>query len=822
MQKLSKIHLTLIGALALAGCDNVGGSSENSQVRQNKLTISNTPVFPHSGNSDVYALLLSNHSDRELKLMGSKLNELQSEDSDSDDLKANLNKAQLAKANPISELVDLSACQTIAANSNCIVTVNLPKGVANGYFDFSLNYTDSHDKAYKVDKLIVFNAEMTPTDGMIMSKQYLESMVVNSDKYTVAIPFQLTDDFESIAIRQHGVSPSGYNQIICDSRQVGESADNSRGYAHSNSCTALIELNAHEANPELSLAATDTSGLERFVEIKSSVLYGNYPELIFTGSPVVLTNGSTKSVTIKNIGTQVAKDIQLTETGDTASFSITKTSCAGKSLENNATCFVQYKAQGSKDAANLIQSVSYKGDDGVDTRIFSGNFPVYLNRLANLRRPSISSVTPTSSTTEVFPEQLERFSIAFDQPINASSIYSPGTAPMGIVSGTSLGGCASYNYITATSISCTLTATALNAMIGDTSFGLNSGKFKNSVGNLLQTSPRYNYVVRHHRNPRVSYITNTSQTFKPDDTIKIKVDLDSSRYNSVANRYRFDAKSRYTITRNGCQTTNTNSCTIELDYKIPSAGQLTGSGTIRHTLPQQMLAISPTNGNKPSELLINHSLTVTVNKLPATHITVQQLKDDFMKRMFCVSQNKSSGVGFCSFDGLVKYFKSDYDRNYQWVFRTYNRFNGNSSWKTRCIPNDTGSVTSCHLNHDNYFFWSEVNGIRFAVFEFSSRQLYEFVDTMNKKPSPSQGAIDLGVADNPIAIGINDFSGAPVAYSKLGMPYYLVLIPKGKDIRTNPPGTIYVGRFCAQIGTNDPNQIGPQVDFSCKHLPPEQ
>jgi hypothetical protein len=372
---------------------------------------------------------------------------------------------------------------------------------------------------------------------------------------------------------------------------------------------------------------------------------------------------------------------------------------------------------------------------------------------------------------------------------------------MGIVSGTSLGGCNSYNYITATSISCTLTTAALNAMIGDTSFGLNSGKFKNSVGNLLQSSPRYNYVVRHHRNPRVSYITSTSQTFKPDDTIKIKVDLDSSRYNSVANRYRFDAKAGYTITRNGCQTTNTPSCTIELDYKIPSAGQLTGSGNIRHTLPQQMLTIAPTTGNKPSELLVNHSLTVTVNKLPATHTIIPELTRDFLQGYSTIWHEWTGNIG-ATIPGLAKYINTTYHLDYVSVVRSYNRFNGRSS-----LP-FIGFTTIQPTGHN------DPNNPRFSVVYGGDRQAV----VLNNTPSQDQGLIDQGVSSQPQIISIKimgrtTFIPDP---SKISV-FYLLLIPKGQDIYSNPPGTIYIGRICVT-----PIMSVQASDRYCKHLPPEQ
>lgn len=618
MQKLSKIHLSLISALALVGCDNVGGGSENSQVRQNKLTISNTPVFPHSGSGDVYALVLSNHTKEDMQLTNSQLKGISPSDEDSaDDISSKLQLAKSLKAIQLTDLIDLSACQTIKAGANCIVTIELPKQVASGYFDFSLQYTDSNAKAYTVDKLVIFNAGMVANDGVILTNQYIESVVVNSDKYTLAIPFQLTDDFESIAIRQHQVAPTGYNQIICNNQGIDSKTNNSSKYVRNNSCTVLIELDSHQANPELALATTKLNGLTRFIEVKSSVLYGNYPELVIIGTPAILTNASSKAITIKNIGTQIAKDLQLTETGDIASFTVTKTHCAGKSLENNQQCFIKYQAKGNKQTATITQSVSYKGDDGLDTRMFSAKYPVYINKVANLKRPDNKNtvVEPPRITNngaiEYFPEEIESVKVKFDQPINASSLFANGGA-LGYKENGAFRPCESILFLTESQVSCKFKSSDLQQMIGLSRFEIIKANIKNSAGSL-QNAPLelwYEYTVRHHRNPRVSAITNTSQTFKPGDTIKLDINLDSSRY-SANNRYRFNAQSGYTITSNTCQT-GTNGCRIEVEYKIPDASQLSGSGTIQHTLPQHILSIVPASGSKPNELLILNSLIVGV------------------------------------------------------------------------------------------------------------------------------------------------------------------------------------------------------------------
>lgn len=821
MQKLSRIHLTLIGAaLALAGCDNVGGTPKNSQVRQNKLTISNTPVFPHSGNGDVYALLLSNHTDQELKLGSLKLNELNSvgQDENASELKDNLNKAQLAKANQINELVDLSACQSIAANSNCIVTIKLPKSIASGYFDFSLNYSDSHDKAYKVDKLIVFNAEMTPTDGIIITSQHLESMVVNSDKYTVAIPFQLTDDFESINIRQHGANPSGYNQIICNNSSDNEDIK-SQSYAHNSNCTALIELNGHEQKPELSLATTDANGLERFVEIKSNVLYGNYPELVAIGAPLIMRAPSLSTINIKNIGTQTAKDIQLSQTGDTSVFTVFNSSCKGRALENNGQCFMQYQqVSGNKqDTATLIQTVTYKGDDGLGTRIFSTKYAVHLNKVTSLKAPNQNNTTVSpahraiDSQREYFPEELENITTTFDQPINASGLYLNGGGMGVLLAGTSTGvtfnGCEGYTYLTPGSIVCKLSAFHLTMLASEVTFEVR-GQLGNSAGalqNASQASQReFKYVVRHHRNPSVSYVTSTTQTFKPGDTIKLTVTLDTSIYNRMA-RYRFNAAAGYIITNSmPCRTTTTTRCTIDVDYKIPAAAQLPGSGTIRHTLPQKILDIVPsTSGSKTSTLTVSHNLTVSVSKLPGNHIMIQQLKDDFLSSGYTMWAGFRINILY--FTGLFKYHGTTYSKNYKWVLRSYNRFNGRSS--TPLFKGTSGEGVSGDP------------GIGLIV----SLPSWTPPSPLNNLPGAGQGSIDPGVFEK----------GPPIEYWKytkndwmasisINAVIYLVLIPLGEDIHANPPGTIYVGRICLPGPAHTSMSISSVGGTYCRDLPPEQ
>lgn len=789
MQKLSKIHLSLIGALALIGCDNVGGTGENSQVRQNKLTISNTPVFPHSGNGDVYALVLSNHTKEDMQLTNSQLKGISPSNEDSaDDISSKLQLAKSLKATQLTDLIDLSACQTIKAGANCIVTIQLPKQVASGYIDFSLQYTDSKSKPYTVDKLIVFNAEMLAKDGVVLTNQYIESIVVNSDKYTLAIPFQLTDDFESVAIRQHGVAPTGYNQIICNNQANDDKINTSGKYARNNSCTALIELDGHEANPELGLATSDASGLERFIEIKSSVLYGNYPELIALGAPVILRTASTQPIYIKNIGTQAAKDIQLAEAGDTASFTVSKTQCAGKTLENNQQCFVQYQqAKGSNQTASITQTVSYKGDDGLDTRMFSIKYPVYINKVAPLKRPDQRNTTvlpahrAIDAQKEYFPEELENITVTFDQPINASGLYQfPGG--MGTTLSQGYSGCEGYTYLAPGTIICKVSAWNLNLMFGDTPFEIRTSQLGNSAGLIANATSAhiYNYVVRHHRNPRVSAITNTSQTFKPGDTIRLRIDLNTSQY-SANSRYRFNPQSGYTITSNNCNT-STNGCRIEVEYKIPDANQLPpGSGTISYTLPPHILSIIPASGSKPTELQVrNNNLTVSVTKLPAIHIAVNPTVEYwFSQGMFCSKPYNLPGARSCSirhiefYEGILAIYPK-----HVLVVRSYNRFNGRSS-----------------------------------ALGFFSTNL-----SLNNKPSQSQGEIDPGVwTGNNIITHKNGNWAGPLS------TFYVLLIPEGEDITTNPPGTVYIGRYCIPRFPTSSSSTGANADAPyCKHLPPGQ
>jgi hypothetical protein len=362
---LSIVKVLLI-LTALNGCGSGSTNTATANIRQAGVTISASPVFPYDPlTANQYTLLVSNHTAQEVSLLGSKI----------------LNSS-LPESVKLSEIVDTSSCQELAAGANCSLSVKLPYVKTNGYLDFSLDYQDKLTaKNYPITKLIAFSRNITENNGMLYSLKYSEKIIVNSDKFTFALPLSLKQDYAKLELQLAGQKASGYSTINCDHES---------SYSKYSNCTAIVELDGHIAYPKLSLKTTDKNGLENIINLNLSVEFNNTAHLIYLNAPLIVrATDAPLDVTVVNIGTATATNVTTPWT-PLKTIDLTQSSKCGAELMLNNTCQLSYKQElGESGGVGMQQqTINYFGGaQGVQT----DKFNVYRNSAA-LSAPSIDSI----------------------------------------------------------------------------------------------------------------------------------------------------------------------------------------------------------------------------------------------------------------------------------------------------------------------------------------------------------------------------------------------------------------------------------------------
>ncbi len=351
---------------ALNGCSSGGKDAATADIRQAGVTISTSPVFPYDPlSANQYTLLVSNHTAQEVSLLDSKI----------------LNSS-LPESVKLSEIVDTSSCQEIAAGANCSLSVKLPYVKTNGYLNFNLDYQNKLTaKKYSLNKLVAFSRDIAESNGMLYSLKYSEKIIVNSDKFTFALPLSLKQDYAKLELQLAGQKASGYSTINCDHES---------SYSKYSNCTAIVELDGHIAHPKLSLKTTDKNGLKNIINLNLSVVFNNTAHLIYLNAPLVVrTESIPLDVTLVNIGTATATKLSTPWT-KSATIDLTQISNCGTELQLNNTCKLSY-AQESGNAGGVgmqQQTINYFGGaQGVQT----DKFNVYRNSAA-LIAPLIDSI----------------------------------------------------------------------------------------------------------------------------------------------------------------------------------------------------------------------------------------------------------------------------------------------------------------------------------------------------------------------------------------------------------------------------------------------
>jgi hypothetical protein len=400
---MNKKNLSLAGIVILASilssCDLTGaGSGSDSNVRQSSLTISETPLFYYKATtSNQYYLTLSNNTDQQLSLVDS-----------------GITNSSLAESIDFRSMVDTSECNKLAAKSNCRLRVKLPYANNEGYYSFRINYQANDGTDISVDKVIAFSSSLPESGGLVSSQKFIDTVAVNSDRFTLALPIILDRDYSAIKLEVGNKNErSAYSKIVCDTQG---------GYKQNSSCTALVELDGHIADPQLRLSTTDTNDHINSYNFVTGVVYNNQAHLVYLNAPLIVRSGSSglaNVVTVLNIGTLLASNLK-TVWSNPSNLSLTQTSScsSGGTLRPNASCTITYTptTPATPVFGYELQNVEYSGGALSTTK---DRFYVYRNK-AGLQTPKVVSITPAKDNyvAEVRPQ----IKVTFSEPVDSDTV----------------------------------------------------------------------------------------------------------------------------------------------------------------------------------------------------------------------------------------------------------------------------------------------------------------------------------------------------------------------------------------------------------------
>jgi hypothetical protein len=399
-KNLSLAGIVLLASI-LSSCDLTGaGSGSDSNVRQSNLTISETPLFYYKATtSNKYYLTLSNNTDQQLSLVDSSIT-----------------NNSLAESIDFRSMVDTSECNKLAAKSDCRLRIKLPYANNEGYYTFRMNYQTNDGTDIYVDKVVSFSSSLPESGGLLSSQKFIDTVVVNSDRFTLALPIILDRDYKAIKLEVSNKNErSAYSKIICDTQGV---------YKRNSSCTALVELDGHIADPQLRLSTTDTNDHINSYNFVTGVVYNNQAHLVYLNAPLIVrsgSSGSSNTVTVLNIGTLVASNLK-TDWNNPSNLSLTQSSrcLSGDNLRPNASCTITYTptTPATPVFGSQLQDVEYSGGALSTTK---DSFFVYRNKAA-LQAPKVVSITPANNNTiaEVRPQ----IKVTFSEPVDSNTVDS--------------------------------------------------------------------------------------------------------------------------------------------------------------------------------------------------------------------------------------------------------------------------------------------------------------------------------------------------------------------------------------------------------------
>ncbi|MBX9598302.1 MAG: DUF1566 domain-containing protein [Burkholderiales bacterium] len=494
---MNKKNLNLAGIVILASilssCDLTGaGSGSDSNVRQSSLTISETPLFYYKATtSNQYYLALSNNMDQELSLVGSSIT-----------------NSSLAESIDFRSMVDTSECNKLAAKSDCRLRIKLPYAKNEGYYTFRMNYQTNDGTDIYVDKVVSFSSSLPESGGLVSSQKFIDSVVINSDRFTLALPIVLDRDYSAIKLEVGNKNErSAYSKIICDTQGV---------YKRNSSCTALVELDGHIADPQLRLSTTDTNDHINSYNFVTGVVFNNQAHLVYLNAPVIVrsgSNGAGNTVTVLNIGTLVASNLKIS-LENPSNLSLTQTSNCSANLIPNGSCTITYTptTPATPVFGSASQNVEYSGGALSTTK---GKFPVYRNKAA-LQAPKVVSIEPANN--KIVPETRPQIKVAFSEPVDSNTVDST-SFYLTDSSGKAVNG--TISWIDNNIIAFTPTSDLLYG--AQYTINLATDKIANSAGKVSTKATTSNFSIF---SPRVTVQAISPQNIMMGDTFQFTASID--------------------------------------------------------------------------------------------------------------------------------------------------------------------------------------------------------------------------------------------------------------------------------------------------------
>ena len=495
--------LSIVNALlmitALNGCGPGSENAATADIRQSSVTISETPLFYYKAtNSNQYSLILSNNTDQQLLLVDSSIT-----------------NSSLAESIDFRSMVDASDCNKLAAKSNCRLRVKLPYAKSEGYYTFRMNYQANDGTDISVDKVIAVSSDFPESGGLVYSQKFIDTVTVNSDRFTLALPIILDRDYSAIKLEVGNKNErSAYSKIVCDTQGV---------YERNSSCTALVELDGHIADPQLRLSTTDTNGHINSYNFVTGVVFNNLAHLVYLNAPVIVRSGSGGSsnniVTVLNIGTLVASNLK-TDWINFSNLSLTQTSecyLNAHRLTPNSSCTITYTptTPATPVFGYELQNVEYSGGALSTTK---DRFYVYRNK-AGLQTPKVVSITPANKTSVA--EMKPQIKVTFSEPVDSNTVDN-NSFYLTTNSGQKVDGIISW--IDNNSIAFIPTQNLLNGAkyiinLATDKIGNSAGKIA-TQGGTIETS-EFSIII-----PVVTVVSNSATNIMMGDTFKFTASID--------------------------------------------------------------------------------------------------------------------------------------------------------------------------------------------------------------------------------------------------------------------------------------------------------
>ena len=296
--------------LVACGSGNAKLPSQNESV-----SISATSTIPTNlGISGSHELKVDNHTGKKLTL----------------------NNFYLSGAKGNDSRINLSGCETLAADSSCVVRFSPDE--ADGSAVLKLEFIDENGKLYSAAQLVEYSSQVNQSNGFYVSSSNFDK-VNSTANYSLAIPFVADDDYSSIS-------------IDTSIKALSKSVDCAQGTSKGSHCTVLLSLpaanqKAGSYNNSITIKGVKADGSVNSASIVSHVSYRDVAHLAISNGPIIikvanLTAGDaslSQTIKIVNNGNQTAENISTTSvTGTSWLDGITTVAGAASLLNKQITC----------------------------------------------------------------------------------------------------------------------------------------------------------------------------------------------------------------------------------------------------------------------------------------------------------------------------------------------------------------------------------------------------------------------------------------------------------------------------------------------------